>query len=119
MVIPLILMAILRIMPQWDVEPSANWFHVEIVSFTSLVALVLAVLIGSLAGPVANLRALCVTLAPISISAVSLIQGIGTPGVLFNAPAATASNIGHSAHSPFPPVDSGGARRHAPVGLPG
>ena len=105
--IPLILMAIFRIMPQWEVELSANWFHFEIVSFTSLVALVLAVLIGSLAGPVANLRALFVTLALMSISAVFLIHGIGTPGVLFDVPPATASNIDHSAHAPFPPVDDG------------
>jgi putative nucleotidyltransferase with HDIG domain len=105
LVIPLVIMGVLVAEPAWDGVLSANWFHFQVVSFTSLVALVLAVLIGSLAGPVANLRTLFITFALMAISGVFLIHGISTPGVLFDAPAVQPAED-HGAHTYTTPRDN-------------
>ncbi|MBI3732117.1 MAG: GAF domain-containing protein [Chloroflexi bacterium] len=83
LLLPLALLAVLRLVPAWDIGLIALWAHFQIVSLTSLIALVVAILIGSLAAPVADARTLLVTLAFAGIASVFLIHGVATPGVLF------------------------------------
>jgi len=73
LVAPLVLMLVLSAMPQLDVQLPAPWFHFQVVSFTSLVALVAAILIGSLSGPRSDVRALFVTFGLSAIAAVFLL----------------------------------------------
>lgn len=98
---PLIMMAVLRAAPQWDVDLAAFWIHFQVVSFTSLVALVLGILITSLTRSVEHVRTLFVTLAFTAIAGVFLIHGVATPGVLFSAPNPHAA---HTAPLPATPT---------------
>src|SRR5439155_12164037 len=108
LVIPLVLMLVFSALPQLDVQLPAPWFHFQVVSFTSLIALVAAILIGNLTGPRSDVRALFVTFGLIAIAAVFLIHGVATPGVLFD----TSVPVDHSAHAAIltqPPLDEYGS----------
>lgn len=82
LLVPILLFFVLRIYPQFDLVLKDSWFHFQIVSFTSLVAFVLALLITLVTGPVAGVRTLFTTLALAAIAGIFLIHGLTTPGVL-------------------------------------
>lgn len=82
LLISVLLFFALRLQPQLDPVLEAVWFHFQIVSFTSLVAFVLAVLVTLVTGPVAGVRTLFTTLALAAIAGIFLIHGLTTPGVL-------------------------------------
>ncbi len=82
---PLIFWLLLRT-PEVDLLFEEHWFHFQIVSFTSLVAFVLGLLVTYLTGPVADARTLFVTLALSAIGGIFLIHGLATPGIFIPGP---------------------------------
>lgn len=82
LLVSVLLFLALRVQPQLDPVLEDSWFHFQIVSFTSLVAFVLALFITLVTGPVAGVRTLFTTLALAAIAGMFLIHGLTTPGVL-------------------------------------
>ena len=78
---PLLLYIVLRLNPELDPRWHVHIFHFYIVSFTSLVALVVAsfILLGIGEG---DAHALFVATAFVAVAGLFLIHGISTPGVL-------------------------------------
>ncbi len=89
LLLPLFVLVALHWQPQWDAHLQSNWFHFQVVSFTSLVAFVLGMLITILTGSVADLRTFFVTLALVAISGIFLVHGVATPDVLIPMPHST------------------------------
>ncbi|MSP12655.1 MAG: HD domain-containing protein [Chloroflexi bacterium] len=98
LLIPLVIIVSLRLVPSWDLHLEAHWFHFQVVSFTSLVALVVALLVTSLAGPLLDIRTFFITLAFTAIAGIFLIHGLATPGVM-SSPLPATSSPADTSHS--------------------
>jgi putative nucleotidyltransferase with HDIG domain len=86
LLVPALSLVALRAIPTWDIEFNALWFHFEVVSFISLAAFVVGILIAHLAGSVGDVRALFVTFAFTAIAGIFLIHGLATLGFILPLP---------------------------------
>ncbi|RMG99953.1 MAG: sensor histidine kinase [Chloroflexi bacterium] len=85
--LPLIGLVVLRLMPAWDLPAwGISWFtrlvHYYIVSFASFVALITALFFSSFPNAQKSARAVFITLAFSTISALLLLSGLSTPNIL-------------------------------------
>lgn len=79
---PILLFITLRLNPAWDPSWSLPIFHFYIVTYTSLVALVVASFVLAGVGLVGDERALLVAIGFVSVAGLFVVHGISTPGVL-------------------------------------
>lgn len=79
---PLIVIASLVYVPAFRFDFENHWFHFQIVSFVSLVALILGVTTIVLLQSEQDARALFIPVGLGAIAAIFLIHGLATPGVL-------------------------------------
>ncbi len=91
LILPLAIFMYLRIFPDrdlriWGLTWNTRLIHYYGVSFASFMALVTALFAGAALGAKATARTLFITLAFSAISALLLISGITTPGVLLPGP---------------------------------
>ncbi len=79
--LPLIIFIALRLNPAWDPSPALPVFHFYIVTFTSLIALVVAsfVLLGI--GTTGDVQATFVSMAFVAMSSIFMTHGAFTPGI--------------------------------------
>jgi signal transduction histidine kinase len=91
LILPLAIFMYLRIFPDrdlriWGLTWNTRLIHYYGVSFASFMALITALFAGAALGAKATARTLFITLAFSAISALLLISGITTPGVLLPGP---------------------------------
>src|SRR6185436_4442456 len=83
-VLPVIIFIALLLNPAWDPAPSLPVFHFYIVTFTSLIALVVASFVLAGIGTTGNVQSTFVAMSFIAMSGVFLTHGALTPGIAFN-----------------------------------
>ncbi|GAB4272041.1 MAG: hypothetical protein Kow0080_18020 [Candidatus Promineifilaceae bacterium] len=91
LILPLAIFIYLRIFPDrdlriWGLTWNTRLIHYYSVSFASFMALITALFAGAALGAKTTARTLFITLAFAAISAILLISGITTPGVLLPGP---------------------------------
>lgn len=80
--LPLAALLVLGIFPALNLEFENHWFHFQIVSFVSLIALVLGVTTIVLLNTLDDTRAFFILLALGAIAGIFLLHGLATPNVL-------------------------------------
>ncbi|MBI3394641.1 MAG: hypothetical protein HY042_02285, partial [Spirochaetia bacterium] len=85
LVIPFLFFVLLRIIPTWDPLWQSSIFHFYIVSFTSLVAFVVALFVLAGIGS-RGVQAIFVALAFAAMSGLFFLHGAATPGLLLSGP---------------------------------
>ena len=85
LVVPFFFFFLLRLIPSWDPLWQSSIFHFYIVSFTSLVAFVVALFVLAGIGS-RGVQAIFVALAFAAISGLFFLHGAATPGLLLSGP---------------------------------
>ena len=82
--LPVVVFIVLLVNPAWDPAPSLPVFHFYIVTFTSLIALVVASFVLAGIGTTGSVQSTFVAMSFIAMSGVFLTHGVLTPGIAFN-----------------------------------